>query len=151
LGDPVFGVIIGDLARLGDAVKLRLLIDLTGMGYRSKGRSSVIIGGVKMTVRVCDGYVELVAVYKDEAEIARVLESLNALGINASVTPWGGGMRAVRARQGEVMRHDWVRAIVCGKLTEMLREALSNGDDGRSQSIDDAMTRLGCTNPLPRT
>ncbi|WP_054856821.1 hypothetical protein [Vulcanisaeta sp. JCM 16159] len=61
LGDPVFGVVIGDLARLSDAVKLRLLIDLAGMGYRPKGRSSVFIDGVKMMVRACDGYVKLVA------------------------------------------------------------------------------------------
>ncbi|WP_054853649.1 hypothetical protein [Vulcanisaeta distributa] len=77
---------------MSDAVKLRQLIGLAGVGYRPKGRSSVIIGSVKMTVRVRDGYVELVAVRKDGAEIARVLESLRALGgIIASVTPWGGG------------------------------------------------------------
>ncbi|WP_243677989.1 hypothetical protein [Vulcanisaeta distributa] len=138
------------MARLSDAVKLRQLIGLAGVGYRPKGRSSVIIGGVKMTVRVRDGYVELVAVHKDGAEITKVLESLKALGgINASVTPWGGGgMSAVRVRQGEVMRHDWVRAVVCGKLTEMLREAVGNGDDGRSRSINGAM--LGsAAKPLP--
>lgn len=55
----------------------------------------------------------------------------------------------MRVRQGEVMRHDWVRAVVCGKLTEMLREAVGNGDDGRSRSINGAMARLGCQTTTP--
>ncbi|WP_367834213.1 hypothetical protein [Vulcanisaeta sp. JCM 16159] len=30
------------------------------------------------------------------------------------------------------------------RLSEILKEAMGSGNDGRSQSIDDAMARLGC-------
>ncbi|WP_243676187.1 hypothetical protein [Vulcanisaeta distributa] len=148
LDNPSTKALIEDLGLLPDAEKLKRLITLVGMKSEPKGKSSVEVAGIRMTVSVNGvSRVELRVTRRDYEEARAILERLKGAGYEEVDLVRRGKRYVVYMGMDAIRKHPELVTKVCEVLRRMLEEAVSEGKERRAKAITKAMAKLNCPPP----
>ncbi len=152
LDNPSTKALIEDLSTLPDAEKLRNLITLANAKIKPKGKSSIEVAGVRMSVHVHQsGYVELRVERHDYNDAVEVLTKLKNAGYEEVDLVRRGKRYVVYMGMDAIRKYPELTTKVCEVLKRMLREAVSEDNKKRAWGgITKAITKLNRPTQSPR-
>ncbi|GAB6946932.1 hypothetical protein JCM16161A_10620 [Vulcanisaeta sp. JCM 16161] len=151
LSEPSIKALIEDLSQLPDAEKPRRLITLASIVPKPKGRSSIEVAGMRMSIHVYNsGAVELRARRWNYEDVISIQERLKGAGYNAELRSLSRYFE-VYICHSDVKKRPELVAKACEVLKRMHEEAANEGKGERAWLIARAMVRLNCPAQSPRT
>ncbi|WP_243668310.1 hypothetical protein [Vulcanisaeta sp. JCM 16161] len=145
LSDKAIKALIEDLSPLLDAEKLRRLIELTSVETKPRGRSSIEVAGIKMTVHMStSGSVWLTIQRSDYGNAVKILELLRNAGYRETELNKHGDRYVVYMGIDVIKKYPELTSRVCEVLRKMHEEAVNESKVERAWKIAKAIKRLGC-------